>query len=77
MEILSRELDQRGWCRTKNLIALSCTVHPKAGCQSVIMADDRCCSLFILPGTDRREKLDARAFAWQTTITRIAGDGLT
>ena len=38
----------------KNLNILSCTVRPKAGCQSIRKADDRYHS-FTTPGTDRRE----------------------
>ena len=35
--------------------ALSCTVCPNTGCQSVSKVDDQYCSLFTTPGTDQRE----------------------
>ena len=34
---------------------LSCTVHPKAACQNIRKVADRYCSLFTMPGTDRRK----------------------
>ena len=33
----------------KNLEALSCAVHPKAGCQSIQKTDDQYRSLFTMP----------------------------
>ena len=42
-------------CPMKNLDALSYTVRPKAGCQSVRKADEQCHLLFIMPETDQCE----------------------
>ena len=39
----------------KNFDVLSCTVRPKAGCQSVRKENDQYSSLFTTPGTDRQE----------------------
>ena len=37
----------------KNLDVLSCSVRPKAGCQSIYKADDRYRLLFTTPGIGR------------------------
>ena len=48
----------------ESLDVLSCTVHPKAGCQSVRKEDDRYRSLFTTPGTDRRETAIGTINGW-------------
>ena len=49
------QVDTRRAMPSEESPALSCTVSPKTGCQSICKAGDRYHSLFTTSGTDQRE----------------------